>query len=162
MKDLFKARIQLDNGYHLAVLFLFVGIPLLVIAQIIIQFSGKINLFGIFANGLFILFWLIFALRVLKIKKVSFDNSNFYVTSLFKNDEISIPISRITSFKKAFINLRYTDMFLIRYKNYDSKETLVKFIRHRDHNSIKQFREQIEKNKSTADDSLRGIVKNKF
>ena len=82
--------------------------------------------------------------------------------SIFKNEEISIAINRITLFKKAaYTNLRHTDMFLIRYTNYDSKGALVKFLRHRDHISIFHFRELIKKNENKVG-GLRGVVENKF
>lgn len=160
MKESTAPRTRLDNGYQIPIVLFFLILPAIAILQILNRINkmyGEDYLF----YGIFLIIYGVLAFRLRNVKNVSFDNDNFYVKSLFKNDEISIPINRVTLFKKAFINLRQTDMFLIRYKNYDSKESLVKFIRHRNHISILRFRELIKKNEPKVD-GLRGIVENKF
>lgn len=160
MKESTAPRTQLDNGFQIPIILFFLSISAFLILEILSRLNkmyGEDYLFG----GIFILIYGVIAFRLRNIKNVSFDNENFYIKSLFRRDEVSIPISRVILFKKGFINLRQTDMFLIRYANYDAKESVVKFIRHRDHISILRFRELIKKNDHKVD-GLRGIVNNKF
>lgn len=161
MKESTSPRTQLDNGYQIPIILFFL-IPLIIYIVQSLNNTKKMQTEDYFYEGIFLLIYGVFASRIWNVKKVSFDNENFYLKSLFKNDEISIPISRITLFKKAsFFNISHTDLFLIRYTNYDSMGALVKFLRHREHISILRFRELIKKNEGKTD-SLRGIVNNKF
>ena len=161
MKESSAPRTQLDNGFQIPILLLFT-LPLIVFIVQPMNYTHKMQAEDYLFDGIFLLIYGVFASRLMNVKNVSFDSENFYIRSLFKNNEISIPISRITLFKKAaFISFGHTDMFLIRYTNYDSKGALVKFLRHRDHISILRFRELIKKNDYKVD-GLRGIVENKF
>lgn len=160
MKESTSPRTQLDNGYQIPIILFFLVISAFIILQLLHRIN---NMFGenYLIYGAALIIYGVIVFRFMSVKKVSFDSENFYIKSLFNSSEISIPLSRITKLKKGFINLRQTDMFLIRYTNYDSKESLVKFIRHRDHISILRFRELIKKNEHKVD-VLRGVVENKF
>jgi hypothetical protein len=155
-----QRRIQLNSDFQILVALVFLIVPIIFLTQMVNNFNKK-DILAICIDLVILSITFLMAYRMKGLKRISFSPTQFYIRHLFKNDEIILPISCITSFKKAFTNLRHTDMFLIRYKDFDGQDKLVKIIRSRNDQSVITFTKLIELNQKN-NNPIRGMVENKF